>query len=67
MLQNISNIFGPLKKIVLQRKKSIMFFTKILSSTTVFSVDNNCHVTLKTGVMLLKIELCIILHLHLCI
>ncbi len=54
-------------------KKRIMVSRKILSSTTVFSIDNyKCflssksvywflkdHVTLETGVMMLKIQLCI--------
>ncbi len=53
------------------QRKCIMVSTKILSSTTVFSIDNNqkCffnqyivmisedHETLKTGVMMLKIQL----------
>ncbi len=54
-------------------KKCIMVFTKILSSTTVFNIDNNKnvfelqisilewfpkdHVTLKTEVIMLKIQL----------
>ncbi len=44
-----------------------MFSTEILSSTTIFNIDDNNislwflkdHVTLKTGVMMLKIQLCI--------
>ncbi len=55
-------------------KKCIMDFTKILNCTTIFNIDKNkkClkhqisilewflkdHVTLKTGVMMLKIQLC---------